>query len=206
MDFVVTLKEGKEAMHGPEVSNNLPAGILVKYCVQLQTAIKKAVVDATKSKTVKNGLLTATWKWDSGGPITDAMKMDTINEEAVGKHVLKFKIGSTALAKSVRCQVVGVAAKVADPAVAANAQAVKQATSELASLKGSYSDFVSIKVGDSNHPKNVVYTLTMGEDTVTASIPHPLDTHVKEGSLIRALADWKKNKASFIEYHKSQRS
>ncbi len=206
MDFTVTLKEGKETLYGPEVNTNLPAGVLVKYCVQLQAAIKKAVVDATKSKAIKNGLASATWKWDSGGPITDAMNMATINEDAVGKHVLKFKVGSTALAKSVRCQVVGVAAKGADPAVAANAKAVKQATSELASLKGSYGDFVSIKVGDSNHPKNVVYTLTMGEDKVTASIPHHLDTHVKEGSLIRALADWKKNKATFLEYQKSHRS
>jgi hypothetical protein len=205
MDFTITLKEGKEALYAPEVSNNLPAGVLVKYCVQLQAAIKKAVIDATKSKAIKNGLLTATWKWDSGSPITDAMKMDKINEEAVGKHVLKFKVGSTALAKSVRCQVVGVAAKGADPAVAANASAVKQATSELASLKGNYGEFVSIKVGDSNHPKNVVYTLTMGEDKVTASIPHPLDTHVKEGSLIRALGDWKKNKETFLAYHRSQR-
>jgi hypothetical protein len=53
MDITVTLKEGSKSIYGPETSNNLPAGVMVKYEIKLASAIKDAVVDSTKAKEIK---------------------------------------------------------------------------------------------------------------------------------------------------------
>jgi hypothetical protein len=202
VDIGVVLKEGAASLHAAETNNNLPGGVAVKYAVKLGAAIKDAVVDATKSKEIKNALNKA--KWTFADPVGDSMDMKAPPKDIGGAHTLTFKIGSETLKKKVRCHIaVPKAAEGSDVGGGAgNTTAVKKATEELGKLKAKFPDSVSIKVGDSNHPKNVVYTLTMGKDNVTASIPHPDDTHVKENSRKRALGDWKKNMAEFVKFHK----
>jgi hypothetical protein len=201
MEITVTLKEGAVTLYPPEVNTNLPAGVAVKYGVKLASAIKDAVIDATKAKEIKTALLKAKWKFD--GEIGDAMKSPP-PDGVVGAHKLKFKIGSTNLAKQVRCHIAGVKAQEGSDVGggAGTAKDVKKATDELARLAKRFPDDVGIKVGDSHHPKNVIYSLTMGRDKVTASIPHPEDTHIKPGSRKAALTDWKKNMAAFIKFQK----
>lgn len=201
MDIEITLKEKSKPLYGPEVSNNLPGGVMVAYVVKLAEAIRRQVVDSTRAREIKSGLSAADWRFAGG--IDDSMPAEP-PRNVIGTHRLKFRIGKDTLAKTVRCIIQPPKEQGPDSAGKANAAAVRRARKELDEMKRKFPDAVSTKDGDKKHGRNVIYSLTMGEEKLTASLPDPLDTHIKEGSLKAALSDWKKNRSRFIAWMRQQ--
>ena len=196
MDITVTIKEGSKSIHGPETSNNLPAGVMVKYEIKLASAIKDAVVDSTKAKEIKAALSAA--KWSFSDNIDDAMTLPA-DKALIATHKLKFKFDGKVLDKQVRCIITGGEAKEKkEPEVKVNNAAVSEALALLDKMASKFKDDITVKAGDKKHPKARQYVLKVGDEEWSGSIPDPEDSHIKESSRNTAIKDWNKNLKEFL--------
>jgi hypothetical protein len=197
MDITITLKDDKNKtpLHGPETSNNLPAGVAMSFAVRLREAIKEAVVSAVKSKDIKNVLAGADWSFDSG--ITDAM---TLEDQGgfVGQHKLKFKVDGKVLGKTVRCNIAGVEAKAkAEKQAKVNNAALSAALKMLETVSTRFGEpRVVVKAGDKKHPTSRQYVLQVDKEKWSGSIPAPDDVHSKGRAT--AVKEWEKNLKEFL--------
>lgn len=202
MEITISLKAKQLPLYGPEVSNNLPKGFGVNYGVNLLDEIQSALVASTKAKAIANALKSADWKSETSA-IKNGLKPEP-GPGVVGKHTIKFKVDGTALALKPRCLIAAPTATKLEAPTKANGAAVSKALKELAQLKARYGDIISTKNGDGQHKKNTIYSMQLGDNKITHSIPDPADTHIKEGSKKAALVDWAKAKKQLAAYLKTQ--